>query len=120
MSEARIRGQLVKAHDEGQLVSCRIPGGGNISIALERHMVDQAMAAWKGIPPADRERTFASVSRAIKRGVKRMKQKRARPAEMDALAADIALWLGHELVFADGEKHLIKGASRTMLAGENA
>lgn len=68
------------------------------------------MASWRINPDeGSREGAMASIRAAIKRTVKRMKQKRATGKEMDDLAADIALWLGHELVFADGEKHLIKG-----------
>lgn len=109
LNEAGIRQALIKAHGEKRLITCRIPDGGDIMITLESHMVDQAMAAWKAMPEPERDRTIGSVRRAIKRTIKRLKKDRATQSERDALAADIALWLGHELLFSDGERHLIKG-----------
>jgi hypothetical protein len=44
-----------------------------------------------------------------------MKQGRAKGKEMDDAASDIALWLAHELLYATGEKHLVKGPSRADL-----
>ena len=108
-SEQDIRDALVQAHNDGRLVTCRVPYGGDLAIALERHMVDQAMTEWNGKPEPARRSAMVSVLKEIKRVVKRMKQQKATGADMDGLAADVALWLGHELMFADGERHLIKG-----------
>lgn len=116
MSGDRIRYSLLKAHDENRLVTCKFPGGGNLSISLEKHMVEQSMRSWKDeIPPAERQRTLSSVMRAIKRVTKRLKKDIATQRERDELAADIALWLGHELMFSDGERHLVKGVARSEL-----
>lgn len=118
MSDERIREEILKAHDERRLVSCRIPYGGDITITFEKHLVDQAMDGWRNKSAPDRKSAMKSILRTIKRTVKRIKQGEASEEEMDELAADIALWLGHELVFADGEKHLIKGPSRDSLQKE--
>ena len=118
MSEERIREELLKAHDEKRLVSCRIPYGGDITITLEKHLVDQSMDGWRNKPALVRKIAMKSILRTIKRTVKRIKQGEASEEEMDELAADIALWLGHELVFTDGEKYLIKGPSRDALQKE--
>ena len=107
-----IREALMKAHNEKRLISCKVPGGGDMAIALEKHMVDQALKDWRDIPEIARASTLGSVRRTIKRAVKRMKQGRATDREMDELAADVALWLAHDLLFADGERHLIKGPSK--------
>lgn len=115
-----IRAKLVQALDEKRLIACRFPGGGDMTIALERHMVDQAIEAWRTryTTPGERRKALDSVRGAIKRTAKRMKQNRACGNEIDAMAADIALWLGHELLFADGERYLIKGPSREDLLGK--
>ncbi len=115
MSEAEIREQLLHAHDEDRLVSVAIPHGDGLVIALERHMVEDAFKQWRGMGRARRASAFASVCRAVKAGVTRVKRNRATADDMDALAADLALWIGHELAYSDGEKHLAKGPDRNSL-----
>lgn len=110
--ESNIREALAKAHDEKRLISCRFPGGGDFCIALERHMVDDSIREWLKMTPKERGAAMLSIRRQIKRGVKRFKQGRATGKETNALASDIALWLGHELLFSDGQRHLIKGPRR--------
>ena len=104
--------KLIKAHDEKRLVSCKIPYGGDLVIALERHMVDHAIDEWRRTREGVRHFSMLSVLKTIKHTVKRMKRGRATGKEMDELAADVALWIGHELLFSDGEKHLVKGPTR--------
>ena len=115
MSQVEIRDKLLRAYDENRLVSVRIPSGDGLVIALERHMVEDAFAQWEGMGIARRASAFASVCRAVKAGVKRVKRNRASADDMDALAADLALWIGHELLYSDGEKHLAKGPDRNSL-----
>lgn len=103
---------VLKAHDEGRLVHCTWPGADSLAISLERHMVDDAMTEWRRLDADDRWQRMQSIRKEIKRITKRMKQKRASPKEMDGFAADIALFIGHELLYADGERYLIKGPTR--------
>jgi hypothetical protein len=115
--EAAIREALAKAHDEKRLVSCRVPNGGGIAMALEQHIVEDAINSWRssGDDESARKALLSSISRSIERVVERVKQGKATDGEMDDLAADVALWLGHELLYADGERHLVKGPSRENL-----
>jgi len=106
---------FLKAFDEGRVVSFTWPGSGDLQIGLERHMIDDAMQRWAAMDAGDRASAMASVRRAMKRTTKRLKQNRAKPAEMDALAADIALFVGHELIYADGEKWMVKNPPRSNL-----
>jgi hypothetical protein len=94
------------------LAACRLPYGGDIGISLDKCMVDQAMDCWRNTTAPDRKIAMRSILRELKRTIKRFKQRKASSKEMDDLAADMALWLGHELLYADGEKQLVKGLSR--------
>jgi hypothetical protein len=115
--EPTFRELMLKAYDEKRLITCRYPYGGNDdAIGLEKHMVDQAMEAWRDTPAPERKIVMASVLRNVKRTVKRFKQRKASSQEMDNMAADVALWLAHELLFNDGEKHLTKGPDREAFA----
>lgn len=98
--------------DAGQIVTVSWPGSGDIRISLQRHMIDDAMAAWSKLEVGDRAQRMGSVRAAIKRATKRMKQQRAASREIDELAADVALFVGHELMFGDGEKWLSKNPTR--------
>lgn len=110
-SEAEIRDALNRAYDEGRLISCRFPGSGTIAISMERHMVDESVKYWSGKDHGQHDFVLGSVLKAIKATTKRLKKRKATPAEMDALASDIAIWLGHAMLYGDGEKYLVKGPS---------
>lgn len=117
-TQEQAQAKLIAAHKEGKLITCRFPYGSDMLISLERHMVEQGFASWKNIPEPDHGRVLSSINRSIKHVVKRMRKGKATGPEMDAMAADISLWLAHRLMFADGEKYLQKGPSREDL--ENA
>ena len=103
------REKLIAAHKDDKLVSVKWPGSGDMAISLERHMIDNAMTEWCKLETLDRLTRMQSVRRSIKRTTKRLKKNRATQTEVDDLAADIALFIGHELAYGDGEKYLIKG-----------
>ncbi|MGE3712228.1 MAG: hypothetical protein AB7G35_21485 [Hyphomicrobiaceae bacterium] len=109
--EDEIKAKLVQAARDGKLISFTYPYAGKHAISVDRHMIDDAMRAWMDLREDDRDGVYASVIRNIKSVGKRMKKKIATPQQMDGLAADCALWLAHQLLFADGERHLIKGPS---------
>jgi hypothetical protein len=117
-TEAEVIAALLQAESEKRLVSCRIPRAGDLCISFERHMVEQAMHCWKDMTPRARRIGNASVRLSIKRGVRRMRAgaHKIPQKDMDALASDVALWLAHEILFADGEKHLIKNPSKETLS----
>ena len=119
-SEAEIRDALNKAYDDGRLISCRFPGSGKIAISMERHMVDEAISYWSKEDHGQHSFVLGSIMRAIKSTTKRLKKRKATPAQMDALAADIALWLGHAMLHGDGENYLVKGPKPTDLQKQPA
>lgn len=95
--------------DAGQMVTVKWPGSGDMFISLQRHMIDDAMVVWGELAAADRMQRMGSIRKALKRATKRIKQGRASAREHDEFAADVALFVGHELVYADGERWLSKG-----------
>lgn len=100
--------KLEKLMAEGELVSCKWPGCGPLTITIQRSMLEEAMNEWLTISLESRLRTLQSVRSAIDRATRRVQSGKAKNKDMDHLAADIALFIGHELVYSDGEKWLVK------------
>lgn len=96
----------------GQMVTVKWPGSGELIVGLQRHMIDDAMAEWEKLSADDRGRRMRSVQKAIKRATKRVKNGKATQHDTEELAADIALFIGHELVHADGERWLVKSPTK--------
>ncbi len=93
----------------GDGVTCTWPGSGDMMITLERRMVDDAIAQWAlRDDEAGREPAMASIRQAIKRANKHIERGTMTQRKANDMASDIALFLGHELMFADGEKWLVK------------
>jgi hypothetical protein len=115
-SAASTRHKLITAQAEGRLVTCKIPGGGDLSIAFERHQLEQALEAWRAMDDAERGPMIRSVRNAIARTLKRIKRNKASQKEFDAFASDMQLWLGWEMLYADGEKHIIEGPTEEDLS----
>ena len=103
------RETVARLIDTGEMVTVRWPESGDLRVSLQRHMIDDAMVLWPTLEPSDRNRRMGSVRKAIKRTTKKIKQGRATGKDSDDLAADVALFVGHELVYADGERWLVKG-----------
>lgn len=100
--------KLVASLAQGNVVSFRLPFPGGYSLCVERHMIEEAMDHWStDHDAARRKRAMTSIERAMKRVYKRLRKNTATGKEMDELAADSALWLGHQLLFSDGERYLI-------------
>jgi len=92
----------------GDGITCKWPGSGDMIITLERRMIDDAFVQWKLRDEAGRERAMASIRKAIKRANKHIERGTMTQRKANDMASDIALFLGHELMFADGEKWLVK------------
>lgn len=93
----------------GDGVTCTWPGSGDMMITLERRMVDDAIAQWTlRDDEAGRERAMTSIRKAIKRANKHIERGTMTQKGANDMASDIALFLGHELMFSDGEKWLVK------------
>lgn len=103
--------RIIDAYENGKMVNCRWPGSGQSMLGIERKQIDEAMTIWSAMPEHVRDQRMASVRREMKRGSKRLHRGTASQAEVDNFAADVALWLAHELVFGDGERWLVKGPS---------
>lgn len=100
--------KIRKAFAEDRLITCLIPNSGNLILMIERHTVEQAMDEWTKRDAVSRRKSMESVRKSIKRVLKRVKTGKASQKEANDMAADVALWLGHELVFANGEQYLVK------------
>jgi len=109
------KAELIKAHDEKTLISFALPGWGSDRLSITPDMYQQGVDAWKAMHPAKREQVMGSVRRSVKRLHRRVTSGRASRQETDAFAADAALWLTHDILFADGERYLVKGLEREQL-----
>lgn len=99
---------FLKARDDGRLVSFKLPNSGGLALSVERHMLEQAMDYWHTEQNGDtRQHVIQSVREHLKAAIKRMKRGKMSDKEYDDLASDACLWLGFEMVYADGEKHLV-------------
>lgn len=107
-TETDIRAALVKASEDGRLTTFKLPSSRGLCLTIERHTIDEGMDAWLALPGPERKSAFWSVQKALKRGIERIEKRTASQAESDGLAADAALWLAHELLYGDGERHLMK------------
>ena len=110
------KAELLKAHDDKTLVSFSLPGWGGDVISITPDMYQQGVDVWKSMHPAKRQQIMQSVRRSVKRLYRRVHSGRAAREEVDAFAADAALWLTHDILFADGERHLVKGLDRETLS----
>jgi hypothetical protein len=104
---------ILDAYQKGVMVNCHWPGCDGIRLGITRNQIDGAMALWTAMDAPARAQRMASIAKEMKRGTKRVKTGRASQAQANNLAADVALWLAHELVFGNGERWLIKGPSVT-------
>jgi len=104
--------------DGGEMVTVRWPGSGELEISIERHMIDDAISEWEKLGRAARRQNFSSVKREMKRVTRLMEQGSAHPQELSGLVADIALFIGHELVHSDGERWLVKGPTGDDILGQ--
>lgn len=109
MSEAATKEKLIDAYANGRMVQFTFPGGRDLVFGIERHSLDIAMTLWSVMNDDDRSQRMRSVLREIKRGTKRVKNGRATQRQADEFAADLTLWLAHELLYSNGEKWLVKG-----------
>lgn len=100
---------ILDAYQNGTMVNCRWPGSGDMMLGITRNQIDGAMALWAAMDADMRARRMESVRREMKRGTKRVKSGRATQSQANNLAADVALWLSHEMVYGNGERWLIKG-----------
>lgn len=108
----RHKAELLKAHDDKTLVSFSLPGWNGAALSITPDMYEQGINEWKVMHPAQRDRIMQSVRRSVKRLHRRVIMGRASREEVDAFAADAALWLTHDVLFADGERYLVKGLDR--------
>jgi len=110
------KAELLKAHDDKTLISFSLPGWGGDTLSITPDMYQQGIDAWKAMHPAKRAQIMQSVRRSVKRMHRRVTSGRASREEVDAFASDAALWLTHDVLFADGEHYLVKGLDREALA----
>lgn len=101
------------------MVTCRWPDSGDLKISLERAQIEEAMALWIDVDETERQARMASVRQTIDHTTKRLKNGQAEPDEVDALAVDIALFLGHELLHADGEHWLVRNPAPQDIGDNN-
>lgn len=106
---------LIAAANAGTLTTFRLPGGGDLALSIDGTMMRQAQEGWADCPAERRRKTFESVKRAVKRGLKHHKRHGLSQKERDEWASDCALWFVHELLYADGEKYLTKGPQESDL-----
>lgn len=99
--------KLVSAAADGTLTTFRVPGGGGMCLTVDAAMVQQARKAWGDIEPARRASTFDSIKRSIKSGLKRHRRGTLTQQQCDEFASDCALWFVHQLMFGDGERHIV-------------
>lgn len=112
----RAKADILKAYDDKTLISFSLPGWGGYALSITTDMYQHGIHAWKAMHPAKRQQIMRSVRRSVKRLYRRMAMDRATREELDVLAADAALWLTHDVLFADGEKYLVKGPDRETFA----
>lgn len=101
----------------GDGVTCKWPGSGDMVITLERRMINDAIAQWQLRDEAGREGAMDSIRSALKRANKRIARNKLSQQEANDLASDIALFIAHELVYADGEQWLAKNPEPSILEG---
>jgi hypothetical protein len=88
---------------------------GDLHLAIERHVIDNAIIAWQTMPVDQHKKALWSIKKTLNRIIERVQKRTATQQESDNLAADAALWLAHELLYADGERHLRKNPSTATL-----
>lgn len=102
--------QLIAVANAGTLTTFRVPSGdGTFCLSIDATMMRQAQNGWRGIAPVVRASVLRNVKRAIKSGLKRHRRGTLTQEQCNAFAFDCALWFVHELMFADGEKHVVNG-----------
>ena len=99
--------ELSSAQSAKEVYSVRVPYDSGAVMTFDKTMMDLAMKSWDGVPERDRERLLHSIKKHIRKDVKRISAGQAPQRSADEFASEVALWFAHEVLFADGEKHMI-------------
>jgi hypothetical protein len=114
MKERAVVNQILSEFDEGTLVYFRPPNA-DATMACSRSMLDSTMLSFSSMGRSARRGIMRSVARCLAESGPLMETGKATQKQADDFAADCAIWLAHELMFSDGQKHLVKAPNRNAM-----